>query len=166
MALVDTVEDSLEAHEVTVCETDSNVAIMDVATDLADITTMVMTTMVMVTTQDNGRTKVVTTTPIIEVPRHDIRDAILDTDTTGMTVTIAQVAPGAQLAEIVITTITMVADILEEYVITMAQEKEVRQMCQTTPSVLVARKVHNHQPLAVRSAETMVVRLTTTHNQA
>lgn len=139
---------------------------MDVATDLADITTMVMTTMVMVTTQDNGRTKVVTTTTIIEVPRHDIRDAILDTDTTGMTVTIAQVAPGAQLAEIVITTITMVADILEEYVITMAQEKEVRQMCQTTPSVLVARKVHNHQPLAVRSAETMVVRLTTTHNQA
>lgn len=139
---------------------------MDVATDLADITTMVMTTMVMVTTQDNGRTKVVTTTTIIEVPRHDIRDAILDTDTTGMTVTIAQVAPGAQLAEIVITTIIMVADILEEYVITMAQEKEVRQMCQTTPSVLVARKVHNHQPLAVRSAETMVVRLTTTHNQA
>lgn len=156
----------MEAHEVTVCETDSNVAIMDVATDLADITTMVMTTMVMVTTQDNGRTKVVTTTTIIEVPRHDIRDAILDTDTTGMTVTIAQVAPGAQLAEIVITTITMVADILEEYVITMAQEKEVRQMCQTTPSVLVARKVHNHQPLAVRSAETMVDRLTTTHNQA
>ena len=159
-------EDSSEAHAVTVCEMVSNVAIMDGATDLADITTMVMITMVMVTTQDNGRTKVATTTTIIEVPRHDVRDAILDTDTTGMTVTIAQVAPGAQLAEIVITTKTMVADILAEHVITMTQEQEVRQMCQTTPSVLVARKVHNHQPLVVRSAETLVVRLTTTHNQA
>ena len=157
-------EDSAEFHAVTVCEMVSNVAIMDGATDLADITTMVMITMVMVTTQDNGRTKVATMTTIIEVPRHDVRDAILDTDTTGMTVTIAQVAPGARPAEIVITTKTMVADILAEHV--MTQEQEVRQMCQTTPSVLVARKVHNLQPLAVRSAETLVVRLTTTHNQA
>ena len=141
-------------------------AIMDGGYRFGGYNAWLCITMVMVTTQDNGRTKVATMTTIIDVPRHDVRDAILDTDTTGMTVTIAQVAPGAQPAEIVITTKTMVADILAEHVITMTQEQEVRQMCQTTPSVLVARKVHNHQPLVVRSAETLVVRLTTTHNQA
>ena len=123
-----------------VCEMVSNVAIMDGATDLADITTMVMITMVMVTTQDNGRTKVATMTTIIEVPRHDVRDAILDTDTTGMTVTIAQVAPGAQLAEIVITTKTMVADILEAHVSSAVRVLVAQPRCPTTPSALVVRK--------------------------